>query len=297
MIPSNPLADKRLVRHRDTRWFGSGHGTPIPKPVIKRAIIPTKPSSKPDTTTREGETLEDVDSTGQSSAQPPAIHQIRSGRLPSPVRPNIIQQGNPGVWSSKNADPIRSKPVDPWQEYLPSLTIRQGSTAVLAFKQSRQPPDGRAFAIMKKSRREKESHFFRLSNIRNSSFLDILEVYDWSDCLFLVAEYISKSFLEIILNPIRPTEEQVACLADQVWPPPSIVSESDHFDPGYRRASIPENPEDCLRRHQAREYLSHRRRRGQDWYVTQPCVGIALTSRVQLTGAQIVGKRKEVIPT
>lgn len=218
MVDRNTLADKRLVRlrhQRNTKWFGSGYDT-NPKPVIKRTRIPINPSSKSTETERTGE---GVDSIAQLSS-----YQRGSGRLPSPVRPNIIQHGNPGVWSSKNADPIRSKPTYPWNEYQPYLEIRQGSTATLAFKRSGQPPDGRAFAIMKKSRREKESQFFRLSNIRNSSFLDIVEVYDWSDSLFLVAEFISKSFLEIILNPIRPTEEQIACLADQVWPAPSIVS-------------------------------------------------------------------------
>jgi hypothetical protein len=223
MVPPNVLADKRLVRHRDTRWFGSGFDAKFPKPTFGRTRIPIKSPSTSETTTEEGITAENVGTTERSAAQPPVVPQVQHGRLPSPVRPNVIPHGSPAVWTSKNADPLRAIPADPWKEYLPSLEIRQGSYAILAFKRSTKSPDGRAFAIMKTSTKEKESHLFKLSNIRNSSFLDIIEVFDWKNCLFTVAEFIFKSFLEIILNPIPPNEEQIACLADQVWPAKSTV--------------------------------------------------------------------------
>jgi hypothetical protein len=201
------LKKSKGLNERNTRWFGSGG-------PVNGTRIPIKPPSN--TTTGEGSIAEN------DVSEPLVTHQIQHGRLPSPVRPNVIQQGNPAVWTSKDANPIRAIPADPWDEYLPSLEIRQGSFAVLAFKRSAKPADGRAFAIMKTSTDQKESHLFKLSNIRNSSFLDIIEVYDWNNCLFTVAEFISKSFLEIILNPIPPKEEQIACLADQVWALPRV---------------------------------------------------------------------------
>jgi hypothetical protein len=69
------LADKRLVRHRHTRWFGTAYDAKISKPVTRQTRIPVKPLStvhaKADATAGEKNMLD-----AESGDQPIIIHEV-----------------------------------------------------------------------------------------------------------------------------------------------------------------------------------------------------------------------------
>jgi hypothetical protein len=202
MIPGQE--ERLFTRSRETKWF--------PKRKRATANIPIKLPSTPLDTLKIGA---DPTKTPEESTVGQVKDQGRHGRPRAPVRLDFID--NPETWTSRNPDLIQARPADPWEDYQPLGDIRQGGPATLACERSSKSEDCRAFAILKTSAGGKESHLVKLSSMRHPSFLDILQVYDWSDSHFTVAEYIRTSLLEIILSRRQPEEKQVACLADQVW--------------------------------------------------------------------------------
>ena len=182
------LKDKRY-----TQWFDPDN--------TNKGRFPVKSTSTQATERREGTPI------ARS-----VLGEAPRGRVSSPVRPNFASGSHIGTVPNT----IQARRADPWKEYLRLLYVRQGCTATLACERSTKSVDSRAFAIVETPIGEKKSHLSKLSSMRSPSFLDILEVYEWNDHLFTVAEYIPTSLHEIILSQRQPDEAQVACLAHQV---------------------------------------------------------------------------------
>ena len=192
---------------RQTQWFGAE----ITRPV-KQGRFPVNPTPTQVTEERERGLGRDLNSREPSIARSVLDQNASRGRVPSPVRPNFASGSH--TWALPNT--IQARRANPWKEYLFLLFVKQGGLATLACERSTKSVDSRAFAIVETPIRGKESHLSKLGSMRSPSFLDILEVYEWNDHLFTVAEYIPTSLREIILSQRQLDEAQVACLAHQV---------------------------------------------------------------------------------
>lgn len=124
----------------------------------------------------------------------------------------VVRHGH-GLSSSTLATPVIVKPSDPWQEYHKVLRIRQGDEAMLA---CRRTPTDASFAILEAACKDQEAHLYALNTIRGPALLDVLEIFQWANRLFIVAPYISTSIKEIVLCALTPSEAQVASLVGQV---------------------------------------------------------------------------------
>jgi hypothetical protein len=195
-------------RKRQTRWFGVDD---ILRPPVKRGRFPINLTPTQVTKEREHGLIGNLGS-GELAR---SVDDKASSPRVSPVRPNLASGSH--TWTLPNT--IQVKRADPWKDYLPLLYVRQGCAATLACELSEKSVDSRAFAIVKTPIGEKKSHLSKVNSMRRdscSSFLDILDIYEWNDHLFTVAEYIPTSLREIILCQRQPDEAQVACLAHQV---------------------------------------------------------------------------------
>lgn len=105
---------------------------------------------------------------------------------------------------------------NPWKKFKPLLQVRQGCPAIMARS---IPPDQQLYAVRSIASTEKDKHLRaiqQLSLFPGRGVDQVRETFDWSGTLFVVTQYVKPSLSQIVTSQDRPTEAQIAFIAQEV---------------------------------------------------------------------------------
>ena len=121
----------------------------------------------------------------------------------SPVQPFIL--------------PLTAKDESPWKTYNKEYTVELGGLVLVA---ERKHPAHGLVVVKEFSGHDAESKLSRLrkipEDIRNSRFVSYIEVFNFQNAVYVIAEYMTISLLQVVAAPRYPREKQVAAIIGQV---------------------------------------------------------------------------------